>query len=308
MPKVSVIIPTYNCAHYLEQAIESAIDQTYRDIEIIVLDDGSTDNTSEVVRRYGTAIRYIRQKNSGVTAARNHAIKASSGEFLAMLDADDWWETTKLAEQVPILDSDPQLALVYSDLRVEYDDGTTTPSFLSSRPLATSGYVFDRLLESCFILPSTVLLRRSCLEEEMFDESMRSHEDLDLWLRICRKWKVALVPKQLTHRRQGASNLTSNDDLRTEYGIKLFEKALSLPDITPDQRNIMIQKLGDAYFERGYFFFTNDRMQECRRCLEQSMHCRKFHPKVWVCYITSFLPVTAIKIKRRLRKSLKRQN
>ena len=174
-------------------------------------------------RNTATNIRYIRQANAGLPAARNRAIEAASGEYIAMLDSDDWWELFKLAEQVPLLDADPQLGLVYTDLRVVYDDGEIIPSFLASRPLATSGYVFDRLLQSGFILPSTVLLRRSCLDEVgMFDESMRSHEDIELWLRVCQKWKVALVNKPLTHRRQGSANMTSNDNLRTEYSVKLL--------------------------------------------------------------------------------------
>ncbi len=254
MPKVSVVIPTYNCAHYLEQAIESVMNQTYRDLEIIVLDDGSTDDTSQVVRKYEGSINYIRQENRGLPAARNSAIKASSGEFIALLDADDWWEPAKLAEQVPILDKDPELCLVYSDLEVVYDDGSITPSFLASRPIAASGYVFDQLLQSSFILPSTVLLRRSCLEQVgMFDESMSSHEDIDLWLRLCQRWNVALVRKPLTHRRQGTANMSSNESLRTEYGIKLLVKALSLPEISKSQRATLVQQLGKAYFSRGYF-------------------------------------------------------
>jgi glycosyltransferase involved in cell wall biosynthesis len=313
MPKVSVIIPTYNCAHYLEQAIESAMNQTYRDLEIIVLDDGSTDNTSEVVRKYGTDIRYIRQANAGLPAARNRAIESSSGEFLAFLDSDDWWEPSKLAEQVPILEGDPELGLIYTDLRVVHDDGEIIPSFLASRPLATSGYVFDRLLQSGFILPSTVLMRRTCLDQVgMFDESMRSHEDIELWLRVCQKWKVALVSQPLTHRRQGAANMTSNDNLKTEYSVKLFEKALRLPNLTIEQRNTMTEKLAGAYFMRGWFHFSNGHMRECRKSLRQSLGGRKSNPKVWVWYAVSYLPPTVIDLvgngKKTLRRALKRKS
>lgn len=286
------------------------MNQTYRDLEIVVLDDGSTDDTSQVVRQYGTNIRYIRQENGGLPAARNRAIEASSGEFLALLDSDDWWEPSKLAEQVPILEQDPQLGLIYSDLRVVYDDGAILPSFLASRPLATSGYVFDRLLQSGFILPSTVLLRRTCLEQVgMFDESMRSHEDIDLWLRICQKWKVALVPEPLTHRRQGAANMTSNDNLRTEYGVKLFEKALRLPDITTAQRNTIVEKLAEVYFHRGYFYFSKDQMKECRQNLRLSLNCKRLNPKAWTCYLGSFLPPPVVDFvgdsKKMLRRALK---
>jgi glycosyltransferase involved in cell wall biosynthesis len=305
MPKVSVIIPTYNCAHHLEQAIESAINQTYRDLEIIVIDDGSTDNTSQVVRKYETTIRYIWQENCGVSAARNHAIKSSAGELIAFLDADDWWEPTKLAEQVSLIAKDPELCLIYSDLDVSYDDGSVVHSFLSSRPLAAGGYVFDQLLESGFIIPSTVLLRRDCLEQVgMFDESMRSHEDLELWLRLCRIWKVALVRKALTHRRQGTANLTSNTSLRTEYGIKFLLKTLSMPNITTTQRLTMVRQLGKAYFSRGYYYFTEGEMEKCREALRQSLYCSAWNPKAWTYYAASFCPGTLIGFIRRYKRIL----
>ena len=306
MPKVSVIIPTYNCAHYLEQAIESAMNQTYRDLEIIVLDDGSTDDTTQVVRKYEASIRYIRQDNRGLPAARNHAIESSSGELIALLDADDWWEPTKLAEQVSILVEDPELCLVYSDLEVVFDDGSIIPSFLSSRPLAASGYVFDQLLQSGFIIPSTVLLRRIYLEQAgMFDESMRSHEDIDLWLRMCQRWRVAFVRKPLTHRRQGSANMTSNASLRTEYGIKVLLKTLSMPNITTTQRLTIVRQLGRVYFSRGYYYFTQGEMGKCREALRQSLHCSAWNPKAWTYYTASFFPRTLIGFIRRSKRILR---
>jgi glycosyltransferase involved in cell wall biosynthesis len=306
MPKVSVIIPTYNCAHYLGQAIESVIGQTFRDFEIIVLDDGSTDNTSEIADKYGKAIRYIRQTNGGLPAARNRAIEASTGEFVALLDSDDWWEPNKLEEQVPLIEADPEVGISFTDLRVVYDDGTVLPSFLLSRPLASSGYVFDRLLLSGFILPSTVLMRRSCFEQSgRFDESMRSHEDIDLWLRICRKWKAVLVPKPLTHRRQGLSNMTANHDLRTRYDIRLFEKALALPDLTAAQLAAIKKRLGQAHFSRGQFLFANSRMDECRAILRQGLHYKKPSLTALGYYMGSYLPTTLIEHLRNGKRSLR---
>lgn len=304
MPKVSVIIPTYNCAHYLEQAIESAMNQTFRDLEIIVMDDGSTDNTAQVVRKYETQIRYFYQDNQGVSAARNHAIRASSGDLIALLDADDWWEPTKLEEQVPLLLEDPELCMAYSDLDVISDDGSRNASFLSTRPLASSGYVFNQLIQSKFILPSTVLLRRSFLEQVgMFDESMRSVEDPDLWLRMCQRWEIALVRKPLTHRRQGAANLSSDENLGTEYSIKLWVKSLSLPNLTAAQRLAMVKELERSYFARGYFYFTKGQMQACRDCMRQSLNCRAWNRDAWMYYAASFLPGPLI---ARLRKGKKR--
>jgi glycosyltransferase involved in cell wall biosynthesis len=295
MPKVSVIIPTYNCARYVAQAVESALGQTYSDLEVIVLDDGSTDNTPAVMRQYEGKVRYIRQENRGLPAARNRAIKASSGEYIALLDADDWWEPNKLSEQVPVLDGDPDLCLIYSDLEVIHDNGDVIKSFLSSRPLATEGYVFDQLFHSGFILPSTVLLRRTHFEEAgMFDESMRSHEDMDLWVRMCQRWKVGLIRKSLTHRRQGAANMTSNESLRSEYNVKFFEKALSLPELTDAQRHTIIKRLGNMHFVQGYHYFSNGRMPQCRNSLLQSVRCGVWSPRAIAYFAASFLPQSLI--------------
>jgi hypothetical protein len=147
-------------------------------------------------------------------------------------------------------------------------------------------------------------LRRACVDQVgMFDESMRSHEDIELWLRICQKWKVALVDKPLTHRRQGAANMTSNDNLRTEYGVKVFEKALQLPDLTTAQHDTMIGKLADVSFQRGTFHFAKGQMQECRKSLRQSLGCRKSNPKAWIYYAASFVPPPVMDLLGKKKKS-----
>ena len=300
MPRVSVVIPTYNCAHYLGQAIESVLAQTYTDREVIVIDDGSRDNTADVAAAYGGHIRYLRQENSGLPAARNRAIEAAAGDLIALLDADDWWEPTKLAQQVPLLDADSEVSLVYTDLRVIYDDGRLVPSFLASRPLASDGYVFTQLTESGFILPSTVLLRRSCLEAVgMFDETMRSHEDIELWLRLCHRWKVASVRQPLVHRRQGAQNMTSNAALRAEYGVKTYQKALDIPGLTGAERALLRHRLEREYFELAYFLFREGQGAMCRESLRKSLHGGRWNRRALKCYVLSLLPPGVVARARR---------
>lgn len=272
MPKISVVIPTFNCARYLAGAIDSVLAQKYRDFEIIVVDDGSTDNTGAIVERYGERILYIRTENRGAAAARNRGIEASRGEYLAFLDADDWWEPTKLVEQVPELDNDQEAGLVYCDMRVHNDDGTSLESFLSTKPFASSGYVFDQLMHSQFIFPSTALLRmRSIRETGAFDESMRSLEDCDFLLRFCYRWKVAVVPKPLVHRRQRAGSLTSNEDFRSRYLVSFHEKALQLPTLTDRRVHHFQHRLSLVHFNRASFCFRERQIEECRRNLWSSL-------------------------------------
>lgn len=300
MPRVSVIIPTYNCAHYLGQAIESVLSQTYTDLEILVIDDGSRDNTADVAARYGSRIRYLRQENRGLPAARNAAIQASGSALIALLDADDWWEPTKLEKQMAVLDRQDQIGLVYTDLKVIYDDGAVIPSFLASRPLAKDGYVFEALIESAFILPSTVLLRRSCLDEVgLFDETMRSHEDIELWLRLCHRWKVAGVREPLVNRRQGAQNMTANPALRAEYGVKTFQKALTISDLTAGQRLALQRKLRTAYFELAYYFFEVGDGRSCRQSLAKSLDQGQWDARARRFYLLSLLPRGVVSLARR---------
>ncbi len=291
MPRVSVVIPTYNCAHYLAQAVDSALAQTYTDREVIVVDDGSTDATAEVAGRFGSEITYIRQPNRGLPAARNRAITASTGDLIALLDSDDWWEPEKLARQVERLDRDPETALVYTDLRVIYDNGAVLPSFLASRPLAGDGYVFTRLTESSFILPSTVLFRRSCLDEVgLFDESMRSHEDLELWLRLSRRFPVALIPEPLTNRRQGTQNMTADAGLRTEYGVTVCERALGIPGLSPAEREAVERKLGREHGERAYYLLGEGRGRECRASLAAARQHGIGGRRIWRMWLLSLVP------------------
>lgn len=300
MPRVSVVIPTYNCAHYLPQAIDSVLAQSYTGLEVIVIDDGSRDNTADVAAAYGSRIRYMRQENSGLPAARNRAIEAAEGELIALLDADDWWEPRKLEPQVELLDADRDVALVYTDLKVIYDDGRVIPSFLASRPLTSDGYVFSHLAQSGFILPSTVVLRRSCVEAVgMFDETMRSHEDIDLWLRLCHRWKVASVRQPLVNRRQGAQNMTSNAALRAVYGVKTFQKALAIPDLTAAERDLLQHRLEREYFELAYYQFGQGEGVSCRDNLRKSLHSGRWNRRALKCYMLSLLPAGVVSRVRR---------
>src|SRR5215472_4932012 len=208
--RVSVVIPTYNSSARLKEALESVLAQTYKDLEIVVIDDGSTDDTESVARSFGNRVWYFKQANQGAGAARNAGIKSSRGEYIAFLDADDLWCAGKLDQQIPLLEQDPELGLVYSDWAVVSDDRVIEDSYLRKVPSA-SGYVFDELVQRGFILTSGVVVRRACLDDVGdFDNSLSIAQDYDLWLRICYRWKVAVVGKPLVTKRSWHGSLSSN--------------------------------------------------------------------------------------------------
>lgn len=191
---VSIIIPSYNMAAYLREAVDSALAQTYRSIEIIVVDDGSTDDTKRIVEPYirDKKIIYIHQANKGLAGARNTGIKNAHGAYIAFLDADDLFAPEKIAEQVSALEKNPEFGVCYSDLTHFTDPpsprlrraGTTPRVFYHHRYRYPSGDLFEPLLHRQFINPLAVLFRRDvCESYGVFDETLRRSEDWDLWLR-----------------------------------------------------------------------------------------------------------------------------
>jgi glycosyltransferase involved in cell wall biosynthesis len=229
MATVDVIIPAYNAAKYLPKAIESVIAQTFDDWHIALVDDGSTDNTAEVVAPYltqlGPRISYIRQENRGLPAARNAAIRASSAELLALLDADDIWLPCRLAESVKTMKARPQAGLAYgliTNIDPEGRVGSTWPGNLKDVEGRIAPQIYMRTVE----LPCpTITFRRSCVDEVgFFDETMRATEDRDLWLRIALKHEVAFVPAVLAYYRRSPDSMSANTDRMVQAQMRFIQK------------------------------------------------------------------------------------
>jgi glycosyltransferase involved in cell wall biosynthesis len=211
-PVVSVIIPTYNCARYLPEAIDSVLAQTYRDFEIIVVDDGSTDNTQEVLARYGDHMRVIRQSNQGSAAARNAGILPARGEFIAFLDADDLWLPHKLERQVPLFDERPELGWIYSDYREFDESGPRARSFFERPGLRPppEGWIVLKLAMGCITWTATVVARASCFREVgLFDPTFPRAQDYDMWLRLAVRFPVGCVDEVLALYRRHQTQITT---------------------------------------------------------------------------------------------------
>jgi glycosyltransferase involved in cell wall biosynthesis len=277
-PAVSVVIPAYNAARFLREAIDTAMAQTFTDYEIIVIDDGSTDATESIARSFGDKVRYFRQQNRGASAARNEGIRKATGKYIAFLDSDDLWAPEKLAVQVRILDQDEETSLVYSDWALTQDNGPGRRSFLEIVPGA-SGRVFDDLIQRGFVLTSTVLVRHSCLDEVgAFDEALPVVEDYDLWLRIAHRWKFALIKDRLVTKRNWEGNLSSDTPKAAANKILVFKKALiAFPNLTPRRRRLIRQQMALSYWDIGYDSFDRFLMPEARRNFRSSLMCD------WTC-------------------------
>jgi glycosyltransferase involved in cell wall biosynthesis len=196
-PRVSVIIPVFNAARTIEQAIDSVRAQTFTDFEIVVVDDGSTDGSMGIVRRYGGAVKVLQQENRGPSAARNLAIANSSGEFLGFLDGDDWWKPEFLATMLAALERYPQAVMAYCDLQLVDSLGRPFPTSLrlSDGHAPTVQEMLDRLWP---IVPSGVVIRRAALDAVGgYPDPLRAFEDVYLWLLLREKGTFVYVPESL---------------------------------------------------------------------------------------------------------------
>ncbi len=226
-PLVSIIIPSYNAEKYVREAVDSALAQTHKGTEVVVVDDGSTDNTREVLRPYTEAgrIKYVHQANKGLAGARNAGIESSSGDYVAFLDADDIFLPDKVEEQVGALEANKDYGVCYSDL-LHFDN---SGKLYHHRYKYPSGEIFEPLLHKQFINPLTVMARREIFEKYgYFDESLRRSEDWDMWLRLAHAGvKFYFLDKPLAkYRIQNNDNLsaTGSEPEMKEKNLLIFER------------------------------------------------------------------------------------
>jgi glycosyltransferase involved in cell wall biosynthesis len=256
--RVSIIIPTYNHGRYLAEAIHSVIAQTYHDFEIIVVDDGSTDETPQVIGSFGESVRAIRQDNKGLSGARNTGILAARGEFVGLLDADDRWTPNLLARMLPVLESDKTVGAVYCGWRYIGERGQLLPriNINTVRPDQT----LAKMSFSNFLVPSGVVIRRSCFDRlGLFDTGVGACEDWDMWLRILSQYRMVGVPNALVEYRVHGENMSSDlermENARRAIIVKHFGAEEGDPTAWPEVRRRAYGGLyilsASTFFQRG---------------------------------------------------------
>lgn len=204
-PRISVVIPVFNGERYLEQAIASALGQSYAPHQVIVVDDGSTDSSREIAKSFGASIVHLVQANQGPSAARNFGVDRSTGEWVAFLDADDYWCDDKLELQAAVIRNDPGVDLVYTGWSLIGADGVRS---IKARP---PDWVKRRLPYQCPLIPSTVLVRRSLLQSYPWSTDFRSSEDWWLFYRLSRHARFSAIEASTSFYRQHDESLTQRD-------------------------------------------------------------------------------------------------
>jgi glycosyltransferase involved in cell wall biosynthesis len=246
---VSVVIPSYNHAEYVTEAVESALRQTSEKLEVIVIDDGSTDDTPIRLEPYRGRIRYIRQENRGLPAARNVGIRHANGEWVAFLDADDLWHPQKTEAQLGAIARTPDAAVVGSP------ETALVPDELPRNPSLKLLGVRDFLV-STPITASSTMVRRSCLEEVgLFDESLTSGEDRDMWLRLAARFAVYQVASPCWwyrhHEGQMSQNASRMFDNARRVLDKFFRVHSEYGELRPLAKGFMHLAAAQCYYEQG---------------------------------------------------------
>ena len=250
-PKVSVIIPTFNRNQMLKEAIDTVLSQEYQGVELIVVDDGSTDGTTEYLETYGQHLSVIQQQNRGVSAARNAGIAAASGRYIAFLDSDDLWLPQKLRQQVQFFTLHPE-ALVCQTEEIWVRNGRRVNPGLRHRKL--SGMIFEPSLHLCLVSPSAVMIRRSLFDTVgLFDESLPACEDYDLWLRVSCRYPVFLIDTPLIVKRGGHPDQLSRLPGLDKYRIRSLVKILKSDLLSSEQRASAVKVLKEktAIYAKG---------------------------------------------------------
>lgn len=267
--KVSVIIPTYNRAHFVSEAIDSVLNQTFNDFELMVVDNYSADNTEAVVSSYNDKrIRYFKNQNNGfVSINRNYGIEKSQGEYIAFLDDDDLWLPEKLEKQVELLDSNKALGLIYSDCYVIEADGVPEVTYLAHRK-PVRGHAFNELFQSNPIPMLTVIIRREVLDKVGgFNPLYKIAQDYDLWLRIGEYYPLDFIGQPLAkYRVHRESSFQQNTALAYREELQIMDYWLNK---NKDSTSKLIGKIKQTKVNLyriliAYYFINHKRKEACR--------------------------------------------
>jgi glycosyltransferase involved in cell wall biosynthesis len=245
-PAVTVVIPAYNSARYITQALDSVKAQTFSDYEVIVVNDGSDDaeELERIVRSHPLPVIYLSQENKGVSAARNAAIRIARGEFYAQLDADDQWTPDYLDVQLRILKDNPDVALVYPNATIIGDESTSGLEFMKVSP-SEGDVTFESLVRQKCVVMTCVTARMSAIRAAgMFDESIRSCEDFDLWVRIVKNvGPIVYHRRPLALYRRHEGSLSSDRVWMIRNLLAVFEKCAARFELTPAEKDLLNEQI-----------------------------------------------------------------
>jgi glycosyltransferase involved in cell wall biosynthesis len=306
MPEVSVVIPTYNRAQFLDEALQSVFNQTFKDFEVIVVDDGSTDRTKQVLEKYGDRIRYIFQENGGPAKARNRGIKESLGKYIAFLDADDVWFPLKLEKQIRMFRECPELGMVFTENSYFQENGIYRPSMGKKKRLMKGDVASNIFLYSGVATP-TVMVRKEIFNKiGLFEEELAIAEDDNLWVRIAVNFKVELIDQLLVEVRNHSQRTTADKKKLSESvltNIRLLSHRYS--GVRERIEHVIPKKVSEVQFDLGYHYLENQDIVRARESFTKGIRWNVWNWRNYAYFLLSLLPKKLIqKLKKFKRKIL----
>jgi len=278
MSTVSVIIHTYNNERFMAETVESVLNQTYKDYEIIVVDDGSVDGTRDALMPYMQKIRYHYKENGGIASAKNAGIGLSQAEFVAFLDHDDLWAPDKLQLQMEHFNENPQIGLVYAKY-TSFRDGKE----LRTKPeKGYSGWIFKELLSKSFIQTSTVVVKRECLDAVgPYDETFSLGDEYDMFLRIARKFQCGFVDKGLTRYRVHDTNASNNDFLFDNENLGVYKKIYNnFTDLDGVEKKILRKRIARYSMKVAEGLYSQGKLEESKEYQKEANNFLPFYKRI----------------------------
>lgn len=276
--RVSVVIATYNMAGYLPQAVQSVLEQSYSDVEVQIVDDGSSDDTAQVVQRWSddVRVRVHRQANAGQARAKNEGIARSTGQFIAFLDADDAWLPGKLSRQMPLFAGHPEVGVVYSDY--ERMDAQGLPLSKGATRMHRGRISGPLLIENFVSFPSAVVRRECFARDGSFDETLDMGIDYELWLRLSAHWEFDFIPEATVRYRIWSGQMSKNYRGRYEAGIGIMQRFIDRnPGIVSEAQ--LREAWAHTYTGRGNTILWQER--DRRAAFRDYLRALSFHPGYW---------------------------
>jgi len=298
-PLVSIIIPAYNKSQLTVKTVESVLNQTYQPIEIIVVDDGSTDDTREQLSRYADKIQYVYKENGGACSARNLGFKLSQGDYVGFLDCDDVYHPEKVQFSVNYLEEHSDCGWVHTAVDFIDEDGAIVGG-CDNPESRRQGRIAPRLILRNFICNSTPLIRRSCLERTgVFDETIFTPADWDLWLRLSEECHVGYIPRRLTQYRVSQNYVFKNLELAQREEIQVMEKFFAA---YPKYLFLQRRARANIHLRFAQCYVLKDDLPKVK---EEFLSCLKsfpFHVKAW--FLFGYFLVARDNLRERLQKKI----
>lgn len=298
-PLVSVVIPAYNAEAFLGETLDSVLAQTYSKIEIIVVDDGSTDSTPQLLANYGDRITVLHQANTGQAAARNNGARQAQGELLAFLDSDDLWDNDKISRQVELLNRFPTALAVYCDHRtIDAQGKPISPSSAMAHPRPSGQILRSLLLGSCIVTPGLVLLRRDAFfSSGGFDEAplMRGHEDYALWLQMATRGYFIYSPSTLVSYRRHSQQATRQNHYEMQMARAKLKSVLAVRDAVQASKDVDVKRLfawilEEAHVNAAWAMRQTGNYADARKIATEALVLNPASPRMWLALAAALKP------------------